>query len=297
MLTLNAVYGRSRFYSLRKVPCALGRKKHGERFRPGNACFQVPNAERETSRLAGAEAAALSGCAVLEPAAIHLLIWLFEGRSSGFAHFYEARRKTIGLCSLGWDDSRRILICGIKTTKNSEVVSCQSIWKKRSKKENEQLEKSESLLEKTVKKAMNFGRKPKNTQKKTAPKASHQEMQEEKEVSDAQKVAKKKRHPKKNRRKRPSPRTSLAPGKKRRRGKRPRSRRQNRPRSRKRLPLKSASQQEKKQKPPPSLPPEPGRRKPQKNRPAGNRCGLSLWEDWGKSGKMLPFMNRATICL
>ena len=59
------------------------------------------------------------------------------------------------------------------------------------KKENEQLEKSESLLEKTVKKAMNFGRKPKNTQKKTAPKASRQEMQEEKEVSDAQKVAKK----------------------------------------------------------------------------------------------------------
>ena len=37
------------------------------------------------------------------------------------------------------------------------------------KKENEQLQKSESLLEKTVKKAMNFGRKPKNTQKKTAP--------------------------------------------------------------------------------------------------------------------------------
>ena len=34
------------------------------------------------------------------------------------------------------------------------------------KKENEQLQKSESLLEKTVKKAMNFGRKPKNTQKK-----------------------------------------------------------------------------------------------------------------------------------
>lgn len=59
------------------------------------------------------------------------------------------------------------------------------------KKENEQLEKSESLLEKTVKKAMNFGRKPKNTQKKTAPKASHQEMQEEKEASDSQKVAKK----------------------------------------------------------------------------------------------------------
>ncbi|MDD3192965.1 MAG: RNase J family beta-CASP ribonuclease [Oscillospiraceae bacterium] len=40
------------------------------------------------------------------------------------------------------------------------------------KKENEQLEKSESLLEKTVKKAMNFGRKPKNPQKQTAPQAS-----------------------------------------------------------------------------------------------------------------------------
>ena len=46
------------------------------------------------------------------------------------------------------------------------------------KKENEQLQKSESLLEKTVKKAMNFGRKPKNTQKKTAPKTSRQEMPE-----------------------------------------------------------------------------------------------------------------------
>ena len=51
------------------------------------------------------------------------------------------------------------------------------------KKENEQLQKSESLLEKTVKKAMNFGRKPKNTQKKTAPKTSRQEMPEEKEAA------------------------------------------------------------------------------------------------------------------
>lgn len=120
------------------------------------------------------------------------------------------------------------------------------------KKENEQLEKSESLLEKTVKKAMNFGRKPKNTQKKTAPKASRQEMQEEKEVSDAQKVAKKeasKEEPKKKAQ--PAKRSST--GKKTAQGQKAKGAgRQNRP-QRKKLPL-NPSQQEKKQKPPPSLP-------------------------------------------
>ena len=59
------------------------------------------------------------------------------------------------------------------------------------KKENEQLQKSESLLEKTVKKAMNFGRKPKNTQKKTAPKTSRQEMPEEKEAAIPKETVKK----------------------------------------------------------------------------------------------------------
>lgn len=59
------------------------------------------------------------------------------------------------------------------------------------KKENEQLQKSESLLEKTVKKAMNFGRKPKNTQKKTAPKTSRQEMPEEKEAAILKETVKK----------------------------------------------------------------------------------------------------------
>ncbi len=51
------------------------------------------------------------------------------------------------------------------------------------KKENEQLEKSESLLEKTVKKAMNFGRKSKNTQKKEATSDGKQQSEEIKEAS------------------------------------------------------------------------------------------------------------------
>ena len=51
------------------------------------------------------------------------------------------------------------------------------------KKENEQLEKSESLLEKTVKKAMNFGRKSKNTQKKETASDGKQQSEEIKEAS------------------------------------------------------------------------------------------------------------------
>lgn len=51
------------------------------------------------------------------------------------------------------------------------------------KKENEQLEKSESLLEKTVKKAMNFGRKPKNTQKKETASDGKQQSEEIMEAS------------------------------------------------------------------------------------------------------------------
>ncbi len=49
------------------------------------------------------------------------------------------------------------------------------------KKENEQLEKSESLLEKTVKKAMNFGRKPKNVPKKAAGDGEKKQAEQKKE--------------------------------------------------------------------------------------------------------------------
>ena len=58
------------------------------------------------------------------------------------------------------------------------------------KKENEQLKKNERLLEKTVKKAMNFGKKTKNTQKKSTPKTTRQEKIEEKETIVSQQPAK-----------------------------------------------------------------------------------------------------------
>ena len=63
------------------------------------------------------------------------------------------------------------------------------------KKESEQLEKSESLLEKTVKKAMNFGRRPKNVPKKETGDGEKRQAEEKKEEakSAAKEPAKKKK--------------------------------------------------------------------------------------------------------
>lgn len=96
------------------------------------------------------------------------------------------------------------------------------------KKENEQLQKSESLLEKTVKKAMNFGRKPKNTQKKTAPKTSRQEMPEEKEAAILKETVKKEAQ-KRNQEKNPSRQNGPATQKRRQGKKQKIRRRQSRP--------------------------------------------------------------------
>ncbi len=65
------------------------------------------------------------------------------------------------------------------------------------KKESEQLEKSESLLEKTVKKAMNFGRRPKNVPKKETGDGEKRQAEEKKEEakSAAKEPAKKKSQP------------------------------------------------------------------------------------------------------
>lgn len=65
------------------------------------------------------------------------------------------------------------------------------------KKENEQLEKSESLLEKTVKKAMSFGRKPKNVPKKAAGDNEKKQAEQKKEEvkAAAKEPARKKSQP------------------------------------------------------------------------------------------------------
>lgn len=68
------------------------------------------------------------------------------------------------------------------------------------KKENEQLEKSESLLEKTVKKAMNFGRKPKSAKKQEPAQSEKGQAEQAKKTSAevksaAKEPAKKKSQP------------------------------------------------------------------------------------------------------
>lgn len=161
------------------------------------------------------------------------------------------------------------------------------------KKENEQLQKSESLLEKTVKKAMNFGRKPKNTQKKTAPKTSRQEMPEEKEAAIPKETVKKESSKRGIKEKIPAGKT-VQQRKKGGRAKNKRSGGAKADRCEK-TPAKSQPTG-RKQNLPPSPRQEPERKKaPQRRAPsAGADHILAVW---AKSAKTLQFMNRAAICL
>lgn len=162
------------------------------------------------------------------------------------------------------------------------------------KKENEQLQKSESLLEKTVKKAMNFGRKPKNTQKKTAPKTSRQEMPEEKEAAIPKETVKKESSKGESKKKsQPAKRSSNA---KKAAGQKTKDQAAPKQTAAKKR-LQNLSRRGRKQNLPPSPRQEPERKKaPQKAR-AVSRCGSYLWAVWAKSAKTLQFMNRAAICL